>query len=394
MKLNQNLVLIVMSLCIFTQAFSMKINSEKTSFIRRNLAKIFFNLPVLAHALAYEDKSFKHDDHLDYIEKFEGPKNQIIGFVGYSTSPKLSIVVYIRGTDNLKNLAADVSYHQTDFGGYTACQGGCKVHNGFFNAYLEIKNVLFAKILSISKKLIDEQKKTPENIFFTGHSLGGALVNFATYNFINRKKNLKEQKSAESKYFDISKVNLITFGSPRVGNKAFAAYMKSLLDSKELQRHYRVIYGQDPIPNVPPKLIQEFNFIDQVILNKDAKASIEKFKADKTKVLEFEHAGTEIRFSKDTITDEIKKKDETLKAAFSEITPVRGQANVDTCLNDTKFWSLIKDLGNIADHTFYKFIDGAKLWNFIKNAENKQPAIGVAPAHHASTGQILKRGSH
>jgi hypothetical protein len=245
-----------------------------------------------------------------------------------------------------------------------------------YRAYMEIKQHIFDKFVSVAKKIIDEKKMKIEHIFFTGHSLGGALSNFAAYNFIHRKRHYNHQKvkDAEAKYFEIKKVSLVTFGAPRVGNKAFAAYMKGLLDSSELSRNYRVIYGQDPIPNLPPKQIEEFNVADLVTKSLIPSFILEHFKADKTNFLEFEHAGTEIRFSKDTITDEIKKKDETMKAAFAKITPVRGQKNVDTCLNEAKYWDIIKDLGNAGDHSYYKFIDGKKLWDFFKSTEGKKPS--------------------
>ncbi len=85
MKLNQKLVLTVMLLCVFTQAFSRKLKSHKTS-LTRSLAKLI-DLPTLAQGLAYESDVEKHKAHLDYIEKFEGTKHKIAGFVGYTTSP-------------------------------------------------------------------------------------------------------------------------------------------------------------------------------------------------------------------------------------------------------------------------------------------------------------------
>ena len=386
MKFNQKLVLTVMLLCVFTQAFSRKIKSYKAS-LARSLAKLI-DLPTLAHGMAYESDIEKHKAHLDEVEKFEGAKNKIAGFVGYTTSPKVAIVVYIRGTSNLENVLADVAYNQENFGGVSACQNGCTVHNGMFKAYMEIKQLIFDKFMSISKKIIDEKKMTIDHIFFTGHSLGGALSNFAAYNFIHRKRYFSKMlvKDAEAKYFDISKVSLVTFGAPRVGNKAFADYMKSLLDSKELTRNYRVIYGQDPVPNLPPKQIELLSFIEKYFPvkeakgNKDVKKTQEvkeklELEAGKTKVVEFEHAGTEIRYSKDTITDEINKKEETLKAAFAQITPVRGQANVDNCENEPSLWdNLFTSFFNRGDHSFYKYINGQKLWDFIKSTEGKKPA--------------------
>jgi len=42
---------------------------------------------------------------------------------------------------------------------------------------------------------------------------------------------------------------LFTYGSPRVGNEQFAKYTNDLLTPKKI---FRVTYGKDPVPMVPP----------------------------------------------------------------------------------------------------------------------------------------------
>jgi len=60
-------------------------------------------------------------------------------------------------------------------------------------------------------------------IFFTGHSLGGALATLAA-----------AKREA---------VALYTFGAPRVGNAAFAEVVADVV-------HHRLVYGSDPVPGL------------------------------------------------------------------------------------------------------------------------------------------------
>ncbi|CAJ0603088.1 unnamed protein product [Cylicocyclus nassatus] len=70
-------------------------------------------------------------------------------------------------------------------------------------------------------------------IWITGHSLGGAIANLAA----SWVKSLPGFKG---------KVKLVTFGSPRVGNKEFSDALE-----KSVQYVYRVTHRKDPVVHIP-----------------------------------------------------------------------------------------------------------------------------------------------
>lgn len=102
-----------------------------------------------------------------------------------------------------------------------------KVHAGFEEAYCTIKE----RLRVITTKLLAENNRP---FFFTGHSLGGALATLSSLDI--------------SLTLDIppSRIAVSTFGSPRVGNKAF----QELYDS-EIKMNWRVVAGGDLISRLP-----------------------------------------------------------------------------------------------------------------------------------------------
>lgn len=73
-------------------------------------------------------------------------------------------------------------------------------------------------------------------IAFTGHSLGGAAATVAAA-FVRE----------SGGYGDL---DLYTYGSPRAGNRAFVAHV-----SAQGGREYRVTHTDDPVPRLPPALL-------------------------------------------------------------------------------------------------------------------------------------------
>jgi len=104
-----------------------------------------------------------------------------------------------------------------------ANQSGAKMHQGFSQAYLSVRNQIYDSIKNYG----------PAKLIVTGHSLGGAL---ATLCALDIHYWLKEQ-------FVIS---VYTFGSARVGNENF---QKSFM--KRIPNSYRFVYGMDIVPALP-----------------------------------------------------------------------------------------------------------------------------------------------
>ena len=94
-----------------------------------------------------------------------------------------------------------------------------KVHSGFLSAFNSIKVDLRAAIAEL-------QSAKPRPVWYTGHSLGGALATLAA------------AQAGDA-------TGLYTFGCPRVGDDQFVAVFSTLSQSA------RVCLSGDPVPEVP-----------------------------------------------------------------------------------------------------------------------------------------------
>lgn len=148
------------------------------------------------------------------------------------------ILVAFQGTKSLKNLMTDLNAFYTRLNrvlptGLATPEGGntwgdrAKVHRGFADAYT-----------SVSREVIDsvsfQYKREPRPIYFSGHSLGGALATLCALDCFHNLDIVGED------------ITVITYGSPRVGNKEF----QKAYDDK-ISAHWRVENVPDIIPSLP-----------------------------------------------------------------------------------------------------------------------------------------------
>jgi triacylglycerol lipase len=113
------------------------------------------------------------------------------------------------------------------------------VHTGFQKAV----NTVWPEI----KRVIDARPAPEQPLFFTGHSLGGALAIVAA-----------ERALSEAK---VGATAVYTFGSPRTGGPGFFAdYLPSLANAT-----YRLVDGTDVVPTVPTPLRDTFLHVGQMI---------------------------------------------------------------------------------------------------------------------------------
>jgi predicted lipase len=110
-----------------------------------------------------------------------------------------------------------------------------RVHQGYYKVYksirAEISNLLFAKI-----------NKYPQyRVSILGHSSGGALGSLLALDIA--KGYLKNE-------FDVGKVELITLGQPRVGNREYALAM----DNSKFLNIARIIHSTDIFPHLVPRM--------------------------------------------------------------------------------------------------------------------------------------------
>jgi len=160
---------------------------------------------------------------------FYDPSTHTFGYMGYTDK---DIVISFKGTDpkDIKNWITNLNFaKQTPYKKVP----NAAVHEGFYSAY----NSVSSQVTAGTKDLISIRRNA--NIYITGHSLGGAL---ATLCAVDIKTSVGAANS----------VYLYTFGTPRVGNAAFAQYFTSLT-----AENWRVIHYADLVPHLP---LQSMNF--------------------------------------------------------------------------------------------------------------------------------------
>lgn len=159
-----------------------------------------------------------------------------IKYVIYLNPQFEEIIVSFRGTVKTQNWGLNILYVKSSIEN----EIGAGIHLGFKLAYDSVKTQLR---IHLSELL----ETTPLNytLLFTGHSLGSALATLAALDSVIPFRGLN---SLSSLNVTASRISLITFGSPRVGNKAFAKSFNSI----PFQRLYRVTNTNDIVPHLPP----------------------------------------------------------------------------------------------------------------------------------------------
>jgi hypothetical protein len=136
-----------------------------------------------------------------------------------------SVFVCFRGTQDLRNWITDLDCRRVA----TQVQGSNKaeVHAGFRDA--------LNSVLPGLRETLTRLAAGKANVFFTGHSLGGALAMLAA--------GWWETGIA----LPSARQWLYTFGQPRVGNAAWTAWYDRCLKD----RSWRVVHAEDIVPRVP-----------------------------------------------------------------------------------------------------------------------------------------------
>ncbi|XP_025828534.1 lipase-like [Panicum hallii] len=169
-----------------------------------------------------------HTKGFKVIEVIVDVENCLQAFVGVSPDPR-SVIVAFRGTQqhSVSNWIEDLFWKQLDVT-YPGMPDAM-VHHGFYSAYYN--TTLRHEILKSIQWAWKTYGKLPINV--VGHSMGGALASFCALDL--------------SVKFGSQEVELMTFGQPRIGNPAFAAYF-----SAQVPRTIRVTHQNDIVPHLPP----------------------------------------------------------------------------------------------------------------------------------------------
>lgn len=163
--------------------------------------------------------------------------------MGYHIYSKKAFISF-RGSENIKNWINNVKFIMVYPYNLDLKIG---IEMGFHNLLNYIKEDIYKNL----EELVLETKNN--EIMITGHSLGGALGTLFALDIL-----LNNNSQYIIDY-------LVTFGSPRVGNKYLYNYFKnsSILNS------YRVTHANDIVPHLPLKILDYHHIKNEIWFNED-----------------------------------------------------------------------------------------------------------------------------
>lgn len=169
------------------------------------------------------------------VSYFRNGQSKIAGFVAANDILK-EIYVSFRGTKSFVNWIYNLysSKEPVPWRHGSQTTRVPKVHQGFLMAYNSVKKKVSSRIRTLILA------HPTYSIRVVGHSLGGALATLCA------------MELNESLDFS-TKVRLVTFGAPRVGNDAFINLVR--IHFPEPRDRIRVTNGQDVVPHLPPFLM-------------------------------------------------------------------------------------------------------------------------------------------
>jgi hypothetical protein len=134
------------------------------------------------------------------------------------------VIFLCRGTESMTDVGVDLMVFKTK------CRAipGAKIHRGFARQYASLAPTISKQVQRFAEFAEDEMR----SVLFIGHSLGGALATIGA--------------ALVKKEFSHLYVQCVSFGCPRVGNKAFADFFNAHVD-----HHTRYVNGNDIITRVP-----------------------------------------------------------------------------------------------------------------------------------------------
>ncbi|KAJ3109126.1 hypothetical protein HDU96_007308 [Phlyctochytrium bullatum] len=173
------------------------------------------------------------------VTVFEDGLTGMRGFVGYNARLN-TIVVSFRGSSNIQNWIQNLAFLKVD-ADVPRAPAGVSVHFGFQNT----ANAVYGSVQPAVSALL--RAFPSATVTFTGHSLGGAVATMSAIQL------------GTVSVVPLNKIRLVTFGSPRVGNRAFYAWVRNIGFAQSL----RGVNYNDLVPHLPPTPLGFRHVIEQ-----------------------------------------------------------------------------------------------------------------------------------
>ncbi|KAL3130729.1 hypothetical protein ABBQ38_000076 [Trebouxia sp. C0009 RCD-2024] len=145
-------------------------------------------------------------------------------------------ILAFRGTQTAQDGLQDVKIVRQSIDHLQGMFPGTQAHSGFLQQFAGVcrADEPEKNMATVLEQLSNGQ--TPTRVLCCGHSLGGALATLgATWAALQ---------------YPQADIRCITFGSPRVGNKAFKRAFHTLVGTS-----LRLVHGGDPVPVLPPAFV-------------------------------------------------------------------------------------------------------------------------------------------
>lgn len=202
---------------------------SELSWIQRSL--LFAELSRLAYATPERVETIAYEGGFDRCSYF-GEE----GADAYVLSNRYDCIIACRGTE--LNQWSDI---RADAEAWTiACEVG-RVHSGFQS-----------EVSHLWPRLEVHLRENQKPLWFTGHSLGGAMANVCAV-----RCHLAPIPSDPRAIF--------TYGAPRVGDRKYASFLRI--------KHYRWVNNNDIVPRVPPIWLGYHHMGQEIYLNRRGRVS-------------------------------------------------------------------------------------------------------------------------
>lgn len=167
---------------------------------------------------------------IEYHTKEGGRKNSQ-KFSTVECQKNRYMIVAFRGTANYENVKTNINFDLIRVeckirDDQDSIEKDYYIHEGFKESFDQIKENV-EEVVEEKLKQMDEKSSNLKTIVFTGHSLGGAIATLAYVHF-SEKFSIKANTDQNRKKNESISFELVTFGSPKVGDRNFKQYFEVL----------------------------------------------------------------------------------------------------------------------------------------------------------------------